>query len=57
MDNINVCSKTGRGKTIDTINLGGKYVDRDALAQKVITTVTTSVFAISFLTFLILLLS
>ena len=36
---------------------GGKYVDRDALTQKVITAATTSVFAISFLTFLILLLS
>ncbi|WP_022766414.1 hypothetical protein [Butyrivibrio sp. XPD2006] len=57
MGNSNLYSKSHREKVVDTINIGGKYVDREALTQRIITAATTSVFAVSFITFLILLLS
>ena len=57
MSNPNYYSKTNREKVVDTINIGGKYVNREALTQRIITAATTSVFAVSFITFLILLLS
>ena len=57
MGNSNSYIKPNRAKVVDAINIGGKYVDREALTQKIITTATTSAFAVSFITFLILLLS
>ena len=57
MSNSNSYSKPNRAKVVDTINIGGKYVDREALTQRIITATTTSVFAVSFITLLILLLS
>ena len=57
MGDSNLYSKLHRAKVVDTVNIGGKYVDREALTQKIITAATTSVFAVSFVTFLILLLS
>ena len=55
MSDSNLYSKSHRAKVVDTVNIGGKYVDREALTQKIITAATTSVFAVSFVTFLILL--
>ena len=57
MSNPNYYSKTNREKVVDTINIGGKYVNREALTQRIITAATTSVFAVTFITLLILLLS
>jgi hypothetical protein len=57
MDNINTYMRSNNTKVVDTINIGGKYVDKDALTQRIITTATTSVFIVSFLTFIFLLLS
>lgn len=55
MDNANSYIKPKSTKVVDTINIGGKYVNKEALIQKIITTATTSIFAVSFITFLILL--
>lgn len=55
MDNANSYIKPKCTKVVDTINIGGKYVNKEALIQKIITTATTSIFAVSFITFLILL--
>ena len=57
MGNLNSYSKSHSTKVVDAINVGGKYVDKEALTQKVITAATTSVFAVSFITFIILLLT
>ena len=57
MSNSDSYIKSNRAKVVDTVNIGGKYVDKEALTQKIITTATTSIFAISFITFLILLLT
>ncbi len=56
MSNFNSYSKSHCTKIVDAINIGGKYVDKEVLTQKVITATTTSVFAVSFITFIILLL-
>ena len=53
----NTYIKPKRAKVVNAINIGGKYVDREALIQRIITAATTSVFAVSFITFLVLLLS
>ena len=57
MGNSHSYIKPQRAKVVDAINIGGKYVDKEALTQRIITAATTSVFAVSFITFLILLLS
>ena len=57
MSNSNSYLKSHNTKIVDTINIGGKYVDKEALTQKVITVTTTSVFTVSFITFIILLLT
>ena len=49
MDNANSYIKPNNTKVVDTINIGGKYVNKEALIQKIITTATTSVFAVSFI--------
>ena len=56
MGNSNFYSKSHCAKVVDAINIGGKYVDKEVLTQRVITATTTSVFAVSFITFIILLL-
>ena len=55
MGNTNSYIKPNNTKVVDTINIGGKYVNKEALIQKIITTATTSIFAVSFIAFLILL--
>ncbi len=57
MGNSNSYLNSHKAKVVDTVNIGGKYVDREALTQRIITAATTSIFAVSFITFLILLLS
>ena len=57
MGNLNSYSKLHITKVVDAIHIGGRYVDKEALTQKVITAATTSVFAVSFITFIILLLT
>ena len=57
MGNSNTYIKPNNSKVVDTINIGGKYVDKEALIQRIITATTTSVLAVSFITFIILFLS
>ena len=57
MGNLKSYSKLHCAKVVDTINIGGRYVNREALTEKVITATTTSVFAVSFITLIILLLT
>ena len=56
MGNSNFYSKSNGTKIVEAINIGGKYVDKEVFTQKIITATTTSVFAASFIIFIILLL-
>ena len=56
---INTCSgynKVSEPKTIDTVNLNGKYVDSIALKSKIVTIAASSAFLAAFATFVALLL-
>jgi hypothetical protein len=57
MDSFNSYNKVIAPKTIETINLNGKYVDAADLKTKIVTASTTSVFVIAFITFIVLLFS
>ncbi len=57
MDNLNTYNKVVQPKTIDTINLNGKYVDVTDLKTKIVKASTTSVFVVAFITFLFMLLT
>ncbi len=57
MDNSNSYNKVIHPKTIETINLNGKYVDVTDLKTKIVKVSTTSVFVIAFITFILLLLT
>lgn len=57
MDNINTYNKIIKPKTVETVNLNGKYVDVTDLKTKIVTASTTSVFIIAFITFIFMLFS
>ena len=57
MDNLNSYNKVIQPKTIETININGKYVDVTDLKTKIVKASTTSVFVVAFITFIILLLT
>ena len=57
MDSFNTYNKVTEPKTIETINLNGKYVNVADLKTKIVTASTTSVFVVAIITFIILLLS
>ena len=49
-------NKVSEPKTIDTVNLNGKYVDSNALKSKIVTIAASSAFLAAFATFVTLLL-
>ena len=53
---INTYNRVSEPKTIDTINLGGKYINSSDLKSKVLTISAASAFILAFGTFIGLLL-
>jgi hypothetical protein len=53
---INTYNRVSEPKTIDTINLGGKYINSSDLKSKVLTISAVSAFILAFGTFIGLLL-
>ncbi len=48
-------NKVSEPKTIDTINVNGRYVDSDAFKSKIVTIAASSAFLAAFATFVALL--
>ena len=57
MNSVNTYDKVMKPKTVETVNLNGRYVDVTDLKTKIVKASTTSVFVVAFITFILLLFS